>query len=243
MEQANDQWLWFVDNELIDALAQHDTLESQRQKRPVQSSALAKALNIKMEGKTEQARREIRAAIEGGASLPELDWTKAHLEFQLGQYEEALQDYRKVLEAFPKHKAAAYNSGLCLEKLERFEEAATAFGTTAGLDANLVDAGIGLGVCHLHLNRPEKALAAFDSCLKAKPNYDKALYGKAVALQVLGRAHEAMQLCLKLIPANGSNADFLTNVIGLTLARGDDAKTREYCERLLRVCPAPRPAF
>src|SRR5258708_19102086 len=52
-----------------------------------------------------------------------------------------------------------------------------------------------------------------------------------------------MQLYLKLLPANGSNADLLTNVIGLTLARGEDAKTREYCEKLLRLRPGARAAF
>ncbi len=52
-----------------------------------------------------------------------------------------------------------------------------------------------------------------------------------------------MQLYLKLIPANGSNADLLTNVIGLTLARGEDAKTREYCEKLLRLKPGSRAAL
>src|SRR5258708_37247802 len=52
-----------------------------------------------------------------------------------------------------------------------------------------------------------------------------------------------MQLYLKLLPANGSNADLLTNVIGLTLARGEDAKTREYCEKLLRLRPRARAAL
>src|SRR5258708_24813318 len=127
MEQTNDQWLWFVDDELIDALARHDTLDSQSEKRPVQSPALAKALTLNMEGKTEQALREIRAAIEAGAALPELDWTKAHLEFQLGQYEAALEDYAKVLAAYPNHRAGIYNSALCLEKLQRYEPAVEAF--------------------------------------------------------------------------------------------------------------------
>ena len=67
------------------------------EKRPVQSSTLAKALALNMDGKTEQALREIRQAIDGGEKLPELAWTKAHLEFQLGHFENALEDYQKVL--------------------------------------------------------------------------------------------------------------------------------------------------
>ena len=71
MEQTNDQWLWFVDSELVDALARHDTLDSKSEKRPVQSAALVKALALNMEGKTEQALREVRSAIQKGESLPE----------------------------------------------------------------------------------------------------------------------------------------------------------------------------
>src|SRR6202167_2220242 len=127
MEKNNDQWLWFVDNELVEALARTDTLDAQSEKRPVQSPALVKALALNMDGKTEQALREIREAMDAGDSLPELIWTRAHLEFQLGQFDNALEDYQKVLETQPNHKAATYNVALCLEKLARYEEAGAAF--------------------------------------------------------------------------------------------------------------------
>ena len=87
MEKTNDQWLWFVDNELVEALARTDTLDAASEKRPVQSPALVKALALNMDGKTEQALREIRAAIDSGDGRPELIWTRAHLEFQLGQFD------------------------------------------------------------------------------------------------------------------------------------------------------------
>src|ERR1700744_2342073 len=106
MEKTNDQWLWFVDNDLIEALARTDALDASREKRPVQSAALVKVLALNMDGKTEQALREIREAIDAGEDLPELIWTRAHLEFQLGQFENALEDYQKVLESLPNHKAA-----------------------------------------------------------------------------------------------------------------------------------------
>src|SRR3974390_2926713 len=97
MEKNNDQWLWFVDNELVDALARTDVLDATAEKRPVQPSTLANVRALNMDGKTEQALREIREAIDGGESLPELVWTKAHLEFQLSHFENALEDYQKVL--------------------------------------------------------------------------------------------------------------------------------------------------
>jgi len=138
MEQTNDQWLWLVDDELVDALARHDTLDSQSEKRPVQSSALSKALSLNMEGKTEQALREIQGAMDAGEELPELVWTKAHLEFQLGKYDDALRGYRKLLESHPNHKAAIYNSALCLEKLEAVRTRPGRFPQSSG-DGSEVD--------------------------------------------------------------------------------------------------------
>ena len=64
MEQTNDQWLWFVDNELVEALARTDALDVNSEKRPVQSATLVKVLALNMDGKTEQALREIRNAID-----------------------------------------------------------------------------------------------------------------------------------------------------------------------------------
>ena len=32
MEKTNDQWLWFVDNELVEALARTDTLDAASEK-------------------------------------------------------------------------------------------------------------------------------------------------------------------------------------------------------------------
>ena len=74
-------------------------------------------------------------------------WTKAHLEFQLGHFENALEDYRKVLETQPKHKAATYNAALCLEKLKRSEEAGPSNSAKAAeADPKLGDAMLGAGV-------------------------------------------------------------------------------------------------
>ena len=243
MEQTNDQWLWFVDDELVDALAKHDTLDSQSEKRPVQSAALSKALSLNMEGKTEQALREILTAIEEGEVLPELDWTKAHLEFQLGKYDDALRGYEKVLGTYPNHQAAAYNSALCLEKLERYAEAADRFRKAAELNPKLTEALLGVGVCQLHEGKAADALASFETVLAVKQGYDKAEYGKAVALHLLGRDEEAMQGYLRVLPGNGNNAELLTSLIGLAIKKGDDTKAKEYCDKLLKVRPGARIAF
>src|SRR5262249_10230156 len=108
---------------------------------------------------------------------------------------------------------------------------------------NLAEAILGLGMCQLHMDHPEEALSSFDECLKTKPNYDNALYGKAVALQLLGQRDEAFDIYVKLLATHAANVELLTNLIGLSIERGEDAKVREYSEKLLRVRPGARAAL
>ncbi|MBV9771718.1 MAG: tetratricopeptide repeat protein, partial [Bryobacterales bacterium] len=243
MEQTHDQWLWFVDDELIEALARTDVLDGESEKRPVHSSVLAKALALNMDGKAEQALREVDAAIAGGDDLPELVWTKAHLEFELSQFDAALGDYQKLLGMHPKHNGALYNVGLCLEKLKRYEEAAATFREAVSRDPNLVEARLGVGICELHCNRAEAALASFEAGLRAQPDNTKALYGKAVALHLMGRngetgrTGEAMELYEKLLPENSSDAELLTNLIGVALAQMQYEKVRGFSDKLLELSP------
>ena len=63
-----------------------------------------------------------------------------------------------------------------------------------------------MGVCLLHLNLPAEALEAFEQCLHVKPGHEKALYGKAVALQLMNRTEEARQLYLKLLPDHAAES-------------------------------------
>src|SRR5438045_7182813 len=118
MEETKDQWLWVVDEELVQALVANDAVDARSQKREIKSSALAKSLVLNAEGKTDAALQELTAALEAGEDLPEIYWTKGHLEFQLRKYDEAVQSYSKVLERFPSHKAGWFNLAVCLQKLE-----------------------------------------------------------------------------------------------------------------------------
>jgi len=66
MEEIRDQWLWVVDDQLIQTLVRDDRVEPSEPKRSVQSPALARALALNSEGKTEAALREVQKAIESG---------------------------------------------------------------------------------------------------------------------------------------------------------------------------------
>ena len=64
-----------------------------------------------------------------------------------------------------------------------------------------------------------------------------------MALHQLGKLDEAAEIYRKLLPSNASSAELLVNLITLSMARKDDAKTKEYSERMLKIRPQSRQAL
>ena len=64
-----------------------------------------------------------------------------------------------------------------------------------------------------------------------------------MALHQLGKLDEAAEIYRKLLPSNASSTELLVNLIGLSMARKDDAKTKEYSERMLKIRPQSRQAL
>src|SRR5881394_3547876 len=137
----NEKWAWFTDDDPSPALFRPepstskadsqglrlDIIPAGAAKTPAASEALWKAIALHLEGKTDLALKELTAAIAGGDSPAELYSALGHIQFELKKFADAAQSYQKAAQADPKHKAAAYNHGVCLERLERWQEAADAF--------------------------------------------------------------------------------------------------------------------
>ena len=98
-------------------------------------------------------------------------------------------------------------------------------------------------MCLLHLGRLEQALQDFDQALRASPVRIGPCSAKAVALQQLGKLDEATEIYRKLPPSNASSAELLANLITVSMARKDDAKTKEYADRMLKIRPQSRQAW
>jgi tetratricopeptide (TPR) repeat protein len=141
---------------------------------------------------TAEALAGLREAIGAGDRQPEEFVFLGQLEFEAGDYENAAATFAKLAAMDPGHGTAAFNRAVCLEKLSRWSEAAAAFREAAD-DGDLPAAWLGLGLCLLHQRRPEDALAAFERFLIVEPDHESALFGQAVALQMLRRFDEAQR--------------------------------------------------
>jgi tetratricopeptide (TPR) repeat protein len=109
-----------------------------------------------------------------------------------GDYQSAAAFFEAALEADPDLGLAAYNLGLSLVNLGRFEEAERAFSRAEFLCKDDIGAQAGIAKAYVSLGRPEKALAQAERVLRVDPANIDALYAAASALESLGRNAEAL---------------------------------------------------
>ena len=137
---------------------------SEAKKPPKPSPILVKAIMLHMEGKIEEAIKELQRGVKAGEKAVDVYAGLGHLQFEAGRFEAAADAYREVLAREPLHKTCHYNLAVCLEKTGRHKEALTSFEKGFEINSQRAEIGIGVGVSLLHLRRFAEAVTAFETC-------------------------------------------------------------------------------
>jgi protein O-GlcNAc transferase len=136
--------------------------------------------------------------------------------------------------ANPENAAAHINLAIWLQRAERWDAAAEAFQRALWLEPQREIARIGMGACLLKLNRIEDALEVFNQADDAP---GPALFGKAVALQLLGRFDQAESAYEILLESEPNSEETLANLIAMSAETRDLENMREYSQKLLSIAP------
>jgi tetratricopeptide (TPR) repeat protein len=212
-------------------------------KPPKPAPCLVKAIVLHMEGKIEEAIRELQRGVKAGEKIADVYAGLGHLQFEAGRFDAAAEAYREVLEREPLHKTCHYNLAVCLEKVGRHKEALASFEKAFEINSQRIEIGLGVGVSLLHLRRFAEAEKAFENCLKNYPNDETARFGKAFALQGQGRHAEAETAYAEVLTRNPAQEEALLNLIALAVEQKKDPATRQYCEKLLTLRPESKVAL
>jgi tetratricopeptide (TPR) repeat protein len=153
--------------------------------------------------------------------------------------DQAVTHFSAVL-ADPENAAAHFNLAIWLQQAERWDAAAQSFHRALRLEPQLESALIGLGACLLKLNRVEEALQVFSQADDAP---GPALFGKAVALQLLHRFDEAESAYEILLESQPDSEETLANLIAMSAETRDLENMREYSQKLLSIAPQSPVAF
>jgi len=172
-----------------------------------------------------------------GEFVPDFYTLRGDMQLELGQHKEAAGSFFTATISAPDNIYAQCNLGMCLRRLERWEQAAEAFQVVLSLDAHRDAIRLELADCLLHLNRFEDALACFDQCWSDAARRP-ALFGKAVALQLLRRFEEAEATYERVLTLDPKAEEAYTNLIAMSMEVFDLERVQRYSQRLMAVNPA-----
>ncbi len=188
------------------------------------------ALALSSTGRLEEA---LNVLTMPGERISDFYTVRGKIQFALGRFQEAAGSYFTVVASEPENSFAQYHLGVCLHHLQRWVEAAQAF---ERVRPHRDEARLGLGSALLHLNRAEEALTSFDSC-RSNAAREKALFGKAVALQLLGRFADSEAVYRQLLASDNNVEEVLANLIAMSMEKHDLEAVGRYSRRLLDASP------
>ncbi len=194
---------------------------------------LEAALDLRSRGKLREA---LDVLTTPGQNISDFYTVRGDIQLALGRFEEAAGSYFTVVASEPQNTFAQYQLALCLYQLKRWGEAAQAFERVLQSDPHRDQARLGLASCLLYLNRPEEALTNFDSCWSdlARARAD---FGKAVALQLLGRFQEAQTAYQRLLASEKHVEEVFANLITMNLQLRDFTAVQRYACQLRDIAP------
>jgi tetratricopeptide (TPR) repeat protein len=243
MSKPNEPSLWFIDDDLVQALLAPETGVPSAKKRPAKSSALARAVELHRQGASEKALAELAGAAQAGEDVADALLLTGQIQFELGQFEQAAESYARLAEAAPGHRAARFNHGVCMARLGRWPEAAADLEKAVEVEPGRTEAWFGLGVCLLRHDRAAEAKLAFDHCLKLHPDHASAVFGQAVTLHMEGNCEQALAVYRRLLETQPNSEELLSNAIGAAVELRQAALVTELADRLFRLRPQSRAAL
>lgn len=206
---------------------------------PARRSQFETALSLRSAGRFQDALNALGADGEYSSDSYTL---RGEIQLAMGRFQEAAGSYFTVVASEPENMFAQFNLAVCLQQLSRWAEAALAFQKVLRIDAHRDEARLGLGACLLHLNRFEEALANFDGCW-SEASRTRALFGKAVALQLLRHYDESQATYERLLITEEKLDEILTNLLALSVEAQNWDAVQHYATRLLEIDPHSRPAL
>ena len=169
-------------------------------------------------------------------------WNVANCYKAKGQLAQALEEYQRFIqlnadEQLPDFPDVWNSLGEVYVRLGRYEEALPCFQRAAALDRYFSVPLNNQGLCHLKLNDPQAALAAYDQALKRAPDNRLARNGRAEALARLDHYDEALVELDALLSADPDFVPALWTKAVVFARRGDAVQARTLAQRALQLAP------
>ncbi len=138
--------------------------------------------------------------------------------FRTGDFESAERILKQAVQADPKNCEARLLLGQAYFKLDRFDQAISAFAGLLALENDNVEALLQLGILYRLKNRPEDAITALDRAIKLAPQKSELHYHLGMVLRQVGKFMKARENFERAIELN-PNEVLAYNALGTVLGK------------------------
>lgn len=113
--------------------------------------------------------------------------------FELGQYNDAIAEYSRAIEAEPSMIGAYLNRARAYERVSRLREAAADYAKALELDPQAADAHLGRGAMLLAHGDPGRSVDDFSRAIQMQPSWVAPYFNRGMAYLQLGYWNEAAE--------------------------------------------------
>lgn len=241
MGNPTPNWVWFLDQDLVDTCLRADPAPSGLARRAATHPAVVESVRRQIAGDPQGAAQVLEPALALGN--PDALLLAGQLSFESERFDQAARYYSQIAQSQPDHPFASYNQAVSLGRSRDFPGALEALQRAVVLDPSRPQAWFVLGVCLLHASRPAEARSAFRHSLELRPLYAPAMFGEAVALHLEGKAGEAVKAYERLLETRPEEEAILENALSAAITSLDDRSVRRFAEQIHRVNAHSVPAL
>ena len=104
-----------------------------------------------------------------------------------GQYENAIQEFDKVIQLDPDYAVAYYNRGYSYNKLGQYQTAINDYTEAIQLNPDYADSYINRGNSYHYLGQHQTAINDYTKAIQLDPDYARAYYNRGLSYYDLGQ--------------------------------------------------------
>jgi protein O-GlcNAc transferase len=156
---------------------------------------------------------------------------------QSGNFQQAEELYRQILQADPRHVEAWHLLGLIAGRFSRNDLACEYIGQALRLQPNYHVAHNSLGTVLQNLGRLEEAAASYCEALRLKPDFAEAHYNLGKVLKDQGKLEEAAASYRQALRLHPENFEAHNNLGNILQAQGKLAEAATCYQNTLRLKP------
>jgi len=208
---------------------------------PLPLAGLVEAKVMKIEqtdkpGILEDARRDLDSAESLSPDSPRVRLAAGLLKKTAGQYEEALDDYRSVLDHDPQDVDALRRIAAVYDKLKMPAQAVAAYRKAIQLDPEYYGGYHGLGVFYYYHGDYAQAAEQFQLSIERAPGLFDEYTNLGASLDELGRDAEAEKALLTSLKLH-ETPSALNNMGAMRAYQGRDGEAVAYYKRAIAIDP------